>query len=296
MNNMHANPVGSVKKDIYIIRNDINNKVYIGQSLNSKERFASHCKRNNDNSLIDKAIQKYGKEHFYYEILEEQITNYNEQEKYWIKYFDCLAPKGYNILEGWQEPPRYTGDNHPSARISNETVKEIAHELKDTTLSLLDIAKKFNISKKQVLRINQGTSRYNPEWEYPLRKEPNINGKLTEEMVDGIIDLLEHSYLLNGEIARRFQVKVHTISDINQGYSHRRDYITYPIREWKSAGPSTFTYEEVTDIINRLLENKESISSIARSYKVSTNIICNINTGTSKRYRRKNLNYPLRKY
>lgn len=28
-----------MKKDIYIIKNDINNKVYIGQAKNAKERF-----------------------------------------------------------------------------------------------------------------------------------------------------------------------------------------------------------------------------------------------------------------
>lgn len=45
-----------IKKDIYIIKNDINDKVYIGQSVNSQERFRSHCKPNKDHSLIDYAI------------------------------------------------------------------------------------------------------------------------------------------------------------------------------------------------------------------------------------------------
>ena len=100
MDNIHANLVGIIKKDIYIIKNDINNKVYIGQSLNSENRFKSHCKPNKDNSLIDKAIQKYGKEHFYYEILESQIENYNEREKYWIEYYNSKKTNGYNILNG----------------------------------------------------------------------------------------------------------------------------------------------------------------------------------------------------
>ena len=44
MNNIYVNPVGIIKKDIYIIKNDLNDKVYIGQSINSEERFKSHCK------------------------------------------------------------------------------------------------------------------------------------------------------------------------------------------------------------------------------------------------------------
>lgn len=31
-----------MKKDIYIIKNSVNNKVYIGQSKNSAERWLSH--------------------------------------------------------------------------------------------------------------------------------------------------------------------------------------------------------------------------------------------------------------
>lgn len=71
-----------MKKDIYIITNDINDKVYVGQSINPEDRFKSHCKKNYDNSLIDAAIQKYGKEHFQMQILEKDLENYNEREKY----------------------------------------------------------------------------------------------------------------------------------------------------------------------------------------------------------------------
>lgn len=77
MSNKYASPVGIIKKDIYVI---INNKLYVGQSLNAEERFMSHCKGDYNNSLIDKAIQKYGKKHFWFEIIESQIENYNERE------------------------------------------------------------------------------------------------------------------------------------------------------------------------------------------------------------------------
>ena len=43
MNNIHVNPVEPIKKEIYIIKNDLNNKVYIGQAIDSKDRFRSHC-------------------------------------------------------------------------------------------------------------------------------------------------------------------------------------------------------------------------------------------------------------
>jgi group I intron endonuclease len=296
MNNSYASPVGIVKKDIYIIKNDINTKVYIGQSLDSEQRFKSHCKGDYDNSLIDKAIQKYGKEHFWFEILESQIENYNEREKYWIKYYNSKVPFGYNTLGGGEEPPHYLGDDHPNTKISDDNVILLKKDLAETTISLSKLAEKYGISKKQVLRINQGISRATLGEKYPIRKNPNINGKLTEEDVDNIIELLKYTYRFNGDIAREFGVEVHTISKINNGTIHHRDNIQYPVRNWKSSGAILFTYEQVTEIINALSNTKESIQSIAKRYNVNRRAIENINRGTSKKYFREGLSYPLRKF
>lgn len=296
MNNSYVSPVGIIRKDIYIIKNDINTKVYIGQSLDAKERFKSHCKKNYDNSLIDKAIQKYGKEHFWFEILESQIENYNEREKYWIKYYNSLKPFGYNILTGGEEPPTYYGDEHPNIKISDDDVLKLKIDLAETDIPLSQLAKKYNISKRQVLRINQGISRAALDEKYPIRKNPNINGKLTEQDVDNIIDLLKYTYRFNGDIAREYGVEVHTISKINDGAAHHRDNIQYPIRNWKSSGIILFTYEQVTEIINALSNTEESIQSLAKKYNVDRRAIEGINRGTSKKYFREGLSYPLRKF
>lgn len=55
---------------IYKITNNINNKIYIGQSVHIKRRWAEHCKPSSD-SLISKAIKKYGKDNFTFEIIEK---------------------------------------------------------------------------------------------------------------------------------------------------------------------------------------------------------------------------------
>lgn len=296
MNNTYASPVGIIKKDIYIIKNDINKKVYVGQAIDTKKRFQSHCKNNKDNSLIDKAIKKYGKEHFWFEILESQIENYNEKEKYWIKYYNSKEPFGYNILNGGSEPPRYFGDGHPNVKISDKDVLKLKKDLRETNITLSQLAKKYKISKKQVVRINQGISRAVLNEQYPIRKKPNINGKLTEEDVDNIIDLLRYTYRFNRDIAREYGVEVYVISKINRGEAHHRDNIQYPIRNWKSSGVILFTYEQVTEIIEILSTTNESINSIAKKYNVSRSAIERINRGTSKKYIREGLSYPLRKF
>lgn len=296
MDAIQANPVGIIKKDIYIIKNDINNKVYIGQSLDAEERFKAHCKKNYDNSLIDAAIQKYGKQHFWYEILETQTENFNEREKFWIQKYQSLTPRGYNIQIGGNTPPIYYGDQHPNTKISDEEVIHLKRDLRNTTLPIIKLAEKYGISKRQVMRINQGLSRAQLNEVYPIRANPNINGKLTEEQVDEIIELLKYSYRFNGDIARQYGVEVHAISDINQGVSHKRNSLEYPIRKWKSSGTILFTYEQVTDIIKEIATTSHSLNSIARKYNVDQRVIKGICSGSSKKYKRDNLQYPLRPF
>lgn len=72
-------------KSIYKITNKLNGKIYIGQSVNPFNRFKQHCYNKQGSSyksLINEAINKYGKENFLFEILELDIENYNEREKY----------------------------------------------------------------------------------------------------------------------------------------------------------------------------------------------------------------------
>lgn len=76
---------------IYIIRNRINDKVYIGQTkVSLKLRFQNHlsASRKGKDYIIGKAIRKYGESNFYIELLEEcTIEELNNREQYWIAFF-----------------------------------------------------------------------------------------------------------------------------------------------------------------------------------------------------------------
>ena len=82
---------------IYKFTNLINGKIYVGQSRNIERRYKDHLNRaknnfasNNEyNTLIHKAIRKYGVENFSFEILEEcSIKELNNKEEYWINYYN----------------------------------------------------------------------------------------------------------------------------------------------------------------------------------------------------------------
>lgn len=92
---------------IYIIRNSINGKVYIGQTINSlKYRFSKHkgqvnCK--NQCSALYSAFRKYGVNNFWIEDLENgeySKEKLNELEIFYIKKYNSISPNGYNLQFG----------------------------------------------------------------------------------------------------------------------------------------------------------------------------------------------------
>jgi hypothetical protein len=76
-------------------------KVYVGQTIHTlEERIKGHKKVSSNCTLLKRAISKYGDE-MVYEIIEEVPHELlDEREIYWIKYYNSLAPNGYNCSSG----------------------------------------------------------------------------------------------------------------------------------------------------------------------------------------------------
>lgn len=91
---------------IYVIRNTVNDKVYIGQTIQTVERrFRSHL--NSDprrhNQAILWAMEKLGRENFYVETLVtgiEDLDELNNLEEYYIQHYNSMKPNGYNLCPG----------------------------------------------------------------------------------------------------------------------------------------------------------------------------------------------------
>ena len=95
-----VNGLVSVAMYIYKITESVNDMIYIGQTTRTiEERFAEHAKAD---SLIGWAIRHFGVRNFKIEIIEEchTIEELCERERYWIEFFDCRFPNGYNVRGG----------------------------------------------------------------------------------------------------------------------------------------------------------------------------------------------------
>jgi group I intron endonuclease len=70
-----------------------NKKKYVGQTINSKERFKQYRNNNGSNSHFSRALKKYGWKNFKLEIIIVPEFLLNSIEKSLIKFYDTMDPK-----------------------------------------------------------------------------------------------------------------------------------------------------------------------------------------------------------
>ena len=109
---------------IYKVTNEINNKVYIGQTINGlNKRKVQHLSKARRGIVTHfyNAIRKYGEEKFKWFIIEKckNIKELNEREIYYINEFDSLN-NGYNLKHG--------GDNKTYSDKSKQKMSKSANK------------------------------------------------------------------------------------------------------------------------------------------------------------------------
>lgn len=173
---------------IYIIENKINDKKYIGQTIqNLEERFSRH-KNLKDGYYLHNAMNKYGVENFIIRSImdicsrdEKQLEKFlNEQEINYISHFNTFLGEGYNMTAG--------GDGFLGRKHTEETKKKISESGKgkkhteETKIRLreINIGKTLTEEhKKKIGKANKGKI-ITDEHKERLSKI-NIGKKHTEE-------------------------------------------------------------------------------------------------------------------
>ena len=120
-----------MKSKIYIIKNDVNDKVYVGQTAHTLEaRFKKHCRDAMVESKLKRhlylAMNKYGFDKFHiYPIEECDAENADEREQHWIAYYNSYGEDGYNATIGGQAYKPYNYDDIDAYLRKGKTTKEI---------------------------------------------------------------------------------------------------------------------------------------------------------------------------
>lgn len=140
---------------IYKITNTLNNKVYIGQSIDVETRWLQHLYKGSHNSSEGKlypAMFSDGINNFKFEIIEECILDeklLNTREKYWINYYNSYE-EGYNSTRGGQGEDSWIYDPN------------LIHQLWDEGYSVGEIQKILGCGANTVHKRLKNYSNYNP--------------------------------------------------------------------------------------------------------------------------------------
>ena len=152
-----------MKGYIYIIRNKINNKVYIGQTTQTiNVRFTNHkmASRTGEDTKFYRAMRKYGEENFYPEQLEEvEVKDLNDRERYWIKQYNSYY-NGYNSTLGGDQPYRINYDEVLNLWNRGLSITEISNKMNNSKDAISRILKQgFNISEEEILKRGYDSNR-----------------------------------------------------------------------------------------------------------------------------------------
>lgn len=137
---------------IYKITNQVNGKVYIGQSVNIKRRWIEHKSNANigKKSALYDDIRKFGFEKFTLDIIEEcEKEELNEREIYWIAFYSSNNPEvGYNKNKGGN------GEIYDYEKIylkwkEGKTCKEIEKELQCNSETITRALRYYGITEKE---------------------------------------------------------------------------------------------------------------------------------------------------
>lgn len=165
---------------IYKITNNINQKIYIGKTLNSiEDRWKEHLKdykkeRCEKRPLYD-AMNKYGLENFSIEQIEECDSEIvNDRETYWIEYYGSFK-YGYNATKGGD------GKSYLDYNLVVITYNHLQSEI--------ETAKNLNISVDSVRKI---------------LKEKNVPIKSSSEIIKEKYGKITNMYSLEGVFLRSF--------------------------------------------------------------------------------------------
>ena len=270
---------------IYKIENKINNKVYIGQTVQNpfdrlKEHFR-HCIVGDIKVGLYADMHLYGISAFTIEIVEDDIAkeDLDAKEIYYISKFNCITPNGYNLTRGGQY-------SEHSNKLTQENVREIISRIR-AGAAFKDLATVFNVNYSTISDINCGDTWHFKDEIYPIRQQTGAKKNFSEDIIQEIYSMLKQGFSLTA-IGSKFGTSAQTIRRINLGEIYTHDDMKYPIRKFAR---SNISNETLLNVLFDLENTKLSYNDIARKYDIDRHTVSAINDGTRYSARVEKLGY-----
>lgn len=238
---------------IYKITDKRNNKIYIGRAVDLDNRkwrhfcythpedYALSSIQSEINMDIHKAMmESKNANDFIFEIIEYcDVNELDKKEQYYIKYYDCKVPKGYNKTDGGNTFPHLQGENHYNHKITQQEADLIKQLLKERK-SVNEIIQQIpNATLGIISHINNGRSWVDSNLQYPICKLSGLI-KFDDETVMAIRREKENGKTIT-ELAQKYNTGSSTITSICNGTTHK----DLPILKTTIRNRDTFTEQDV---------------------------------------------------
>lgn len=177
---------------VYKITNNINGKVYIGQSINIQNRWKDHVntlnRKDSSCTLLQRAWNKYKQENFSFEILElcSEDELDNVESKY-IEFYDTIN-NGYNIESGGnknkhlsEETKQKIREAHLGMKASEETRKKMSESRMGDKNPMYGQTHS-DVARKKISDAAKGRSGYpRTEYQKECARLANLGKEVSEE-------------------------------------------------------------------------------------------------------------------
>jgi group I intron endonuclease len=219
---------------IYAIINKINNKIYVGSTINFKKRWIKHKtelrNKKHHSKHLENAWHAHGEENFQFKVLEEveNIQDLINKEQYYLDFYKSYREEnGYNICEfaetvrgvrrSEEEKINLSKHFNPKSCMDLELAKQIRNKYSTGKYSHRELAKEFNTSKTTIKEIIYNTRWVDNNYLPPKKSEIMKRGGkkiLTEKQFHKIKKLRKETNLTIKEMAKKFKVKIGVINRV----------------------------------------------------------------------------------
>ncbi|MDP3987255.1 MAG: NUMOD3 domain-containing DNA-binding protein [Nanoarchaeota archaeon] len=252
---------------IYYIKNILNNKIYIGSSINLETRFREHKNdlrnKNHHSYHLQQAWNKYGEENFQFGIIEEckeKVKKFIiQREQYWLDFYKSYEKNsGYNICK--------IADSPLGTKRSEEDKRKMSESRKGR------VAWNKGIPVREETKLKISESLKKREW------------RMSEEHKE-ILRKIHKGKKLSEEQRQKISLNHHDITGENNPMfgKHHSEETKEKIRSLaigrfggETSGASKYNWEIINSIRSKYENENISQSELARLFNIPRSTIKNI--------------------
>ena len=275
---------------IYKVTNLVNNKIYIGQTirtLNTRKTVHIYRAMNNldGNSYFHAAIRKYKESSFKWEVIwKGNIDLLNDKEIFYIQ--ECSSyyksNKGYNLTLGGDNPPYFSGENHPQY---DHTLYTFYHKngYIEENITRYNMVKKYSLTSTGIDRVINKEGTTHKKWAL----SPNVFNRIHNSTDTKLYTFFHEDGTIEKNVTRKYMEINYNLSKAGLNKIINKHPNIY--KGWSLSKDRAIKYKPINKkysfiSVDGIIEKNITQHEFSKKYSISNSTISVIcNKGKSRR-------------